>query len=331
MSPPAQGPRREPARKKRAGETHAASAPAARTASLFPHEAAAPDAPLRGAAAIEVTPIDGARTERATIHGVQPSVAPIHGAQLHGAQHPGVQQHGGQQHGGQRNRAPIPSAQVVLTPAHGTPTAAPRAAGVVLCGGHSTRLGRDKALETVDGVELVARAARVLADAGLPVVLATGSTPRYAHLGLDAVLDRVSGAGPLAGIEAALDRCATTSTAGSPAHVCVLACDVPGVDAALVGALLADARERALDVLVLESARGLEPLVSVWSTATLPFVRAALDAGDFAVHAAVELAGRDPVARVGVRAFAGTLDNVNTEADLARARARRVGSRRETA
>ena len=78
----------------------------------------------------------------------------------------------------------------------------PNAAGFVLAGGKSSRMGRDKALVEFRGQPLVAHALRILHEAGLPAAIA-GSQP-----GLDAyapvIADLRPGLGPLGGICAAL-------------------------------------------------------------------------------------------------------------------------------
>src|SRR5579871_469780 len=103
-------------------------------------------------------------------------------------------------------------------------------AGFVLAGGRSSRMGRDKALLSFQGVPLVARVAEMVAQAaGSAVVI--GDPGKYGGLGYAVVPDRRQGLGPLAGIEAALDF----STAD---WNLVLACDMPDVSAAFLRALL---------------------------------------------------------------------------------------------
>ena len=78
---------------------------------------------------------------------------------------------------------------------------APRAAlGVVLCGGQSRRMGRDKARLVLEGETLVSRAIRALDAVSDEVVLATGERPRYPESGRRCVLDSVPDGGPLAGL-----------------------------------------------------------------------------------------------------------------------------------
>lgn len=70
--------------------------------------------------------------------------------------------------------------------------------GVVLCGGASRRMGRDKALLPVEGAAMAARVAAALRAAGAGEVLAVGGDePRLRALGLDTHADERPGAGPL--------------------------------------------------------------------------------------------------------------------------------------
>lgn len=200
--------------------------------------------------------------------------------------------------------------------------APPAVAGLVLCGGRSRRMGRDKALIPWRGELLVRRAALVLGEVAEDVRLACGPSPRYADLGFDLVLDRVEGSGPLGGIEAAL---ATLRPADR--LVCV-ACDMPALDAHVVRVLLERATSDDLDVCCLATPAGLEPLHSVWRGSMLAAVRMALDLGDRRVVAAFDHAtsdGRAP--RVGTVSVGELADprqaersawNVNTPDDLAR-------------
>jgi molybdenum cofactor guanylyltransferase len=196
--------------------------------------------------------------------------------------------------------------------------------GVVLCGGASRRMGVDKAEIELAGRTLLERAVAALAGACDEVLLATGGEPRYPSLGLSVVLDRVPGAGPLAGLEAGLEH-------ARGEWVAALACDMPHADARLFERLHARARERDLDACLYEGPSGVEPLCGVYRRSCLPAVRAALDAGErrvvaFERHPTAE--GRAP--RVG-RLSEDELEpelaarrpsaNVNTPEDLARERA----------
>ncbi len=68
--------------------------------------------------------------------------------------------------------------------------------GLILAGGLSSRMGRDKALLTIDGETLLARSARVLRDAGAERVVVSGPRP-------GGIPDRYPRSGPLGGLASA--------------------------------------------------------------------------------------------------------------------------------
>lgn len=103
--------------------------------------------------------------------------------------------------------------------------------GVVLAGGRSVRMGRDKARLRVEGVPLWKRQQRVLAAAGAePVKFALRAGQRRFAAGLSIVRDSCADVGPIAGVHAALRACETERLA-------VLAVDLPKIDAAWFGRL----------------------------------------------------------------------------------------------
>ncbi len=95
--------------------------------------------------------------------------------------------------------------------------------GVLLTGGASRRLGRDKSTLVFHGETLAARAARVLAAVCDPVVEAGPGVS-----GLVAVQEDPPGAGPLAGVLAAVELLGVTGP------VLLLACDMPFVEVPLL-------------------------------------------------------------------------------------------------
>ena len=118
-----------------------------------------------------------------------------------------------------------------------TAAARPDAAGFVLAGGQSSRMGQDKALLLFAGRPLVAHALSILTQAGLSASIA-GARPS-ARAALEAfapvVEDPEPGLGPLAGICAAL--------ASTSAHYAVfLPVDLPLLPPALIAFLLHHAR-----------------------------------------------------------------------------------------
>ena len=105
------------------------------------------------------------------------------------------------------------------------------AVGFVVAGGRSLRMGRDKALLPWAGSTLLDDAIARMRLACPDVRILCGPVPRYADRGVPLVTDRIDGAGPLAGLEAAL-----VAADGQP--VLVLGVDLPFVTASTLAFLL---------------------------------------------------------------------------------------------
>jgi len=173
---------------------------------------------------------------------------------------------------------------------------------VVLTGGASTRMGRDKALVPLAGVPMARRVADAAAAAGATEVLALGGDlDRLRAIGLDARPDERQGSGPLGGLVGALE------VAAAPVVV-VVACDLPWLTADAVAAVVA--AQPGHDAALARTDR-LEPLCGAWRRAAAATLRAAFDDGERAIHRAVR---RLDVVTVVVDA--AVLRNVNQPADL---------------
>jgi molybdopterin-guanine dinucleotide biosynthesis protein A len=157
--------------------------------------------------------------------------------------------------------------------AHAARPGDPPLTGLVLCGGQSRRMGRDKAALAMGGQTLLERCSSVLAQCSQEVLLACGPTPRYLEAGRRVVLDAVADGGPLAGLLAGLE-------AARHDWVACLACDMPLVPPPLYSALLRHALGAGLDACLLRTSAGLEPLCAVYHKSCAPAVRAALLAGE---------------------------------------------------
>ena len=179
--------------------------------------------------------------------------------------------------------------------------------GVVLCGGRSVRMGRDKSLLEIGGRTLLERAIAVFDGIADEVLLACGPAGRYADLGRPLVLDAFPDGGPLAGLEAGLRRAKTE-------WIAALACDMPRVEPSIFGELLERAERDGLDVCFLRTDRGVEPLCAVYRKTCLAPMRAALEAGERKV---VSFLRFDPQPRAGEIALEPSLAvNLNTPAEF---------------
>jgi molybdenum cofactor guanylyltransferase len=203
------------------------------------------------------------------------------------------------------------------------------AAGAVLAGGASRRMGADKARLEFDGETLLARALSRLRGAAV-LFVACGAESRYADIaerhGAREVADSPvwgAGAGPLAGLEAVLG--ALAAIAGAPSRLVVLACDLPRVTSTVVETLLA--RADGAHVAFATGADGDHPLLGVYDVRCLDAIRAALRGGARNVVSFLDApAGRSLVVRrVDATALSDDpflLTNLNDPLELAAERAR---------
>jgi len=142
--------------------------------------------------------------------------------------------------------------------------------GVVLAGGQSRRIGQDKALLELGGRTLIAIVAGRLASVCQEVLIASGSTVRYADLGFPVVTDRFPGVGVLGGLHAGL-------AAASHDLILAVGCDMPFLDPRLLRVFVAWAE--GFDVAVLRRGEQVEPLHGAYRRTCLPAIEAAIRAG----------------------------------------------------
>ena len=186
----------------------------------------------------------------------------------------------------------------------------PGLAGVVLCGGHSARMGFDKATIEFDGATLLERALARLDAVCDPVLIAAGEVP-LTVAGRRSMADAAPGAGPLGGLVAAL-------RASPHRLLAVVAVDLPWIDPRLITMLAARIGDG--DVALCETARGVEPLHAVYSTSLLEPAEAALAGSDWSLRRLIARSRAVRLAESEWRA-AGISDgfarNINTPEDLA--------------
>jgi molybdopterin-guanine dinucleotide biosynthesis protein A len=185
----------------------------------------------------------------------------------------------------------------------------PSVTGVVLAGGDSHRMGRDKALLEVDGAPLVRHVIEALRPVCVDVLVVTKAPLRYASLGVRIVADADPRRAALVGICTGL-RAVLTPLAF------VAACDLPhlATDAVAWMASLAPG----YDAVVPWAAGRWHPLHSVYATSALPVLERRLAAGVFRLSEALaELRVRriEEAELAVLSPGLETLHNVNTPDD----------------
>ena len=189
---------------------------------------------------------------------------------------------------------------------------------VVLAGGASQRMGRDKAQLPVEGVAMVERVAAALGACfeRVRVVIRPGM---HAPLALPAIEDRHDERGAMVGIAAAL------AAADAP-WVAVAACDLPFVQPAVLLALAALAPvDSEHDIVAPLGARGPEPLLALYRKRLTPELERRIAAGELALRPLLQPPRLLAVPELELRSIdpaLASLHNVNRPDDLVRAPSR---------
>lgn len=162
--------------------------------------------------------------------------------------------------------------------------------GVVLAGGASRRMGRDKALLRVAGEPLWRRQVKVLRTAGAePVAIVRRNGQRVLDREILHLRDAWEDAGPMAGLEVALSEM-------EGRWVAVLAVDMPGIEAAWFKWLQGFCRPGR--GAVVRHAGGSEPLAAIYPREARAVVSRRLKAGQLSMQELVTALARGRRMRV---------------------------------
>lgn len=189
--------------------------------------------------------------------------------------------------------------------------------GIVLAGGLSRRLGRDKAVEPIGGEPLIRRVISRLSALTDETVVVVNSEARGESLPLPAeakpVVDIYPDSGSLGGIFSGL-------TAASNEWGIVVACDMPFLNNGLMARMLT--LREGYDAVVPVPDSYPEPTHALYSKTCLPHIERRLKAGQLRIagffdDVRVRRVGADEIDRYDAERL--SFFNVNTPDDLARA------------
>lgn len=195
--------------------------------------------------------------------------------------------------------------------------------GIVLAGGRSRRLGRDKAVEPFQGQPLIRRVIERIRPLTGEIVVSVADADRGNALPLDpehrVAVDIYADSGSLGGIFAGL------SAANCPWGL-VVACDMPFISQALCRHLLA--LREGWDAVVPMPGEYPEPTHALYSKTCLPHIEDKLRANELKISGFFDNVRVRYVGEEEIRGFDPELRsffNVNSPEDLARATALSAG------
>lgn len=182
---------------------------------------------------------------------------------------------------------------------------------VILAGGQSRRMGRDKPALPFRGESLLAGAVARFSRGFTHVAVSVARAESYPEIAAEHVVDRYTGCGPMAGLHAAL------LTLGG--DVFLTAADMPFADPETALRLIALCG--AADVCVIRDGQGrYEPLFAFYRQRVLPEAAALLERGRYSLLALFERVRVREVslAELGLGPDSPVLLNINRPDDYAR-------------
>ena len=181
---------------------------------------------------------------------------------------------------------------------------------VILAGGHSRRMGQDKALIDYQGRPIIAHVIQTLRELSDDLIVVSNRLEDYAAFGARVVPDYDPPCGPLGGIAAGL------SAAQRDLSI-VVACDMPFLNGRLLQALIDRAGEA--DAVVMQAGDQFEPLHAIYRRVCLEAIQRRLANGDWRVISFFDDVRLRVVPEADWRAIdpdGRSISNLNTPDDL---------------
>ena len=136
--------------------------------------------------------------------------------------------------------------------------------GIILSGGENSRMGANKAFLIQDGERLIDRTVKIFKDLFREVILVTNDPLEYLDLDVQIVTDIYKK-------KKALDGIYTGLFYTSCDHAFVTACDMPFLNQRFIAYMMEQIRD--YDIIVPQTADGLQPLHAIYSRKCLPAIK----------------------------------------------------------
>jgi molybdopterin-guanine dinucleotide biosynthesis protein A len=188
---------------------------------------------------------------------------------------------------------------------------------IILAGGKSSRLGRNKAFEAIGGKSLIQWVVDRLATLSTEIIIATAhgeQIPCSSSAEIETVADVYPGKGPLVGIYSGL-------IASSTPQAIIVGCDMPFLSVGLLDYM--SQISSAFDVVVPKTREKVEPLCAVYSSNCLASIHNLLERNELRLSELLNMVNVKYVEEAEINRFDPehlSFFNVNTQAALVKAR-----------
>ena len=195
-----------------------------------------------------------------------------------------------------------------------------RVTGIILAGGKSSRLGRDKAWEDVGGQRIIDRVIGAL-QSSCDEVLIIGDRPeRQNELSLPKCIqyrsDELKGRGSIGGLYTGLKASDTLWSL-------VVACDMPFISRELIRFMLSIISKNRCDAIVPVINGRYQPTHALYNSTCIPFIEKNISSGNFRMDSYFDEIYLEEISEDVINSIQGaelSFFNVNTEDDLFTAR-----------
>ena len=154
--------------------------------------------------------------------------------------------------------------------------------GIILAGGKSSRMGKEKGLVPFRGEPLISYSLELLIPFCGEIII-SANTPEYKSFGYPVITDEISGAGPMGGLYSALKHSTTYENL-------VLPCDTPFINKEFIRFLLASVSNQPAVIPVHPDGKA-EPLCGYYTRDLVPLMKDALDNAHYKIIDFLEQTG----------------------------------------
>jgi molybdopterin-guanine dinucleotide biosynthesis protein A len=148
--------------------------------------------------------------------------------------------------------------------------------GIILAGGRSSRMGRNKALIEINGEIMISTLHNLFKLFCTEIIISANNSEPYLFLNERIVPDEIKGIGPIGGILSCLKESHTQKNL-------VIACDMPMVPAGLIQQLIWK-KDEADFIVPASGLDSIEPLCAIYDKSVISVLSKMISIGDYKVQ-----------------------------------------------
>lgn len=178
--------------------------------------------------------------------------------------------------------------------------------GIVLAGGKSSRMGKDKGILELDGKRIVKHVLDAL-DTVVDEIIIIANNDHYNNLGYPVYEDIIKDCGPMGGIHTGLSFSNTMKNI-------VLSCDIPFITSKMISYIISESGD--YEITVPKHENKLEPLCAVYSKKCADKLKELLEKKEWKMQEALQYFNTQQLRLSGAKEIEKNFININTPQDF---------------